>query len=77
MVRTIIVQFSVSESKQASARYVNRMKLLTLCVWDSQDMVLCRSFRGLQKRINKEGGLKCQIKYWGGAWEVEEIFDRL
>lgn len=77
MVRTIIVQFSVSESKQTSARYVNCTKSLMLCVLSSQDMVLCRSFRGLQKRINKEGGLKCQIKYWGGAWEVEEIFNRL
>ncbi|KAK0461258.1 phosphatase phospho-type [Desarmillaria tabescens] len=46
----------------------------------SQDMVLCRSFRGLQRRIAKEGeklGLKCQVKYWGGAWEVEEIFNAL
>ncbi|SJK97511.1 uncharacterized protein ARMOST_00763 [Armillaria ostoyae] len=46
----------------------------------SQDMVLCRSFRGLQRRIDKDGeklGLKCQVKYWGGAWEVEEIFNAL
>ncbi|KAK0225923.1 phosphatase phospho-type [Armillaria fumosa] len=46
----------------------------------SQDMVLCRSFRGLQRRIHKDGeklGLKCQVKYWGGAWEVEEIFNAL
>ncbi|KAK0504762.1 phosphatase phospho-type [Armillaria luteobubalina] len=45
-----------------------------------QDMVLCRSFRGLQRRIHKDGeklGLKCQVKYWGGAWEVEEIFNAL
>jgi len=45
-----------------------------------QDMVLCRNDRGLSKRIAKEGttaGLKCQVKYWGGAWEVEEIFDKL
>ncbi len=43
-------------------------------------MVLCRSFRGLQRRIDKDGeklGLKCQVKYWGGAWEVEEIFNAL
>jgi pyridoxal phosphate phosphatase PHOSPHO2 len=43
----------------------------------SQDMVLCRRQRGLQKRITEEGqkqGLKCQVKYWAGAWEVEEIF---
>ncbi|KAK0485804.1 phosphatase phospho-type [Armillaria novae-zelandiae] len=46
----------------------------------SQDMVLCRSFRGLQRRIDQDGeklGLKCQVKYWGGAWEVEEIFNAL
>ncbi|KAH8119095.1 phosphatase phospho-type [Phellopilus nigrolimitatus] len=42
-----------------------------------QDMVLCRSYRGLQQRIGKEGGVKCAIKYWGGAWEVEEIFGQL
>ena len=43
-----------------------------------QDIVLCRQHRGLQKRIEKEGehlGLKCQVKYWEDAWEVEEIFD--
>ncbi|PFH53831.1 hypothetical protein AMATHDRAFT_136744 [Amanita thiersii Skay4041] len=43
----------------------------------SQDIVLCRNHRGLQKRIVKEGGLQCQVKYWGGAWEVEEIFSSL
>ena len=43
-------------------------------------MVLCRAYRGLEKRIAKEGereGLKCRIKYWAGAWEVEEIFNNL
>lgn len=77
MVRMIIVQFSGLESKQTGTRYVNRKKSLNFCIWDSQDMVLCRSYRGLQKRINKDGGLKCQIRYWGGAWEVEEILDQL
>ncbi|TFY71949.1 hypothetical protein EVG20_g1058 [Dentipellis fragilis] len=46
----------------------------------SQDMILCRYYRGLEKRIAKEGekeGLKCQIRYWAGAWEVEEIFKTL
>jgi len=44
----------------------------------SQDMVLCRTGRGLQERINKkELGLKCSVHYWGGAWEVEELFNRL
>ncbi|KAJ7217861.1 phosphatase phospho-type [Mycena pura] len=43
----------------------------------SEDMLLCRSFGGLHKRIAKEGGLKCEVKYWTGAWEVEEIFKKL
>ncbi|KAH7888490.1 phosphatase phospho-type [Phlebopus sp. FC_14] len=46
----------------------------------SQDLVLCRRFRGLERRIAQEGekqGLKCQIRYWAGAWEVEEIFSQL
>ncbi|KAL4080261.1 phosphatase phospho-type [Scleroderma yunnanense] len=43
----------------------------------SQDIVLCRRFRGLERRIAQEGGLKCQVKYWAGAWEVEEIFEQL
>ncbi|KAF8236543.1 hypothetical protein L208DRAFT_1450992 [Tricholoma matsutake] len=43
----------------------------------SQDLLLCRSFRGLQKRIAKEGGLRCQVQYWVGAWEVEEVFGQL
>ena len=43
-------------------------------------MVLCRRFRGLEKRISEEGtteGLRCQVRYWDGAWEVEEIFEEL
>jgi hypothetical protein len=46
----------------------------------SQDMIFCRTGRGLQKRIEKEGeqlGLKCSLHLWGGAWEIEETFDRL
>ncbi|KAF5370571.1 hypothetical protein D9758_001929 [Tetrapyrgos nigripes] len=42
-----------------------------------QDMVLCRTFGGLHKRIAREGNLKCQVKYWTHAWEVEEIFNTL
>jgi len=42
-----------------------------------QDLALCRNFRGLYQRIAKEGGLQCQVKYWTGAWEVEEIFGTL
>jgi pyridoxal phosphate phosphatase PHOSPHO2 len=43
-------------------------------------MVLCRRYRGLEKRIAADGqkdGLVCQVKYWAGAWEVEEIFGQL
>lgn len=46
----------------------------------SQDLVLCRSNRGLQKRIEKDPkaqALNCSVCYWGGAWEVEEIFNKL
>ncbi|KAF8894026.1 phosphatase phospho-type [Infundibulicybe gibba] len=43
----------------------------------SQDMLLCRTSRGLQERIEKEGGLQCRVEYWEGAWEVEEIFSTL
>jgi len=46
----------------------------------SQDMVLCRRHRGLDHRITQEGkreGLVCQVRYWAGAWEVEEIFGQL
>ncbi|KAJ7287845.1 phosphatase phospho-type [Mycena rebaudengoi] len=43
----------------------------------SQDTLLCRTFGGLHKRIAKEGGLKCTVRYWTGAWEVEEIFKTL
>jgi pyridoxal phosphate phosphatase PHOSPHO2 len=49
-------------------------------VFSSQDMVLCRRYRGLENRIAADGekdDLKCQMKYWGGAWEVEEIFGKL
>ncbi|KAI6032843.1 phosphatase phospho-type [Pisolithus orientalis] len=43
-------------------------------------VVLCRRFRGLERRIAQEGekeGLKCQVRFWAGAWEVEEIFGEL
>ncbi|KAG6837513.1 hypothetical protein H0H93_008438 [Arthromyces matolae] len=46
----------------------------------SQDVVCCRLYRGLQKRIDQEGeklGLKAQIKYWAGAWEAEELYNQL
>jgi hypothetical protein len=46
----------------------------------SQDMVFCRLYRGLQKCIEKRTeakALKCSIHYWAGAWEVEEMFNKL
>jgi len=46
----------------------------------SNDIVCCRTFGGLPKRIAQDGenlGLKCQVKYWTGAWEIEEIFNKL
>lgn len=46
----------------------------------SQDLVLCRRHRGLEKLIapyEQEGRLTCQVRYWAGAWEVEEIFNQL
>ncbi|CAL1706843.1 unnamed protein product [Somion occarium] len=46
----------------------------------SSDVVLCRRYRGLQGRIEREGktaGLKAHVHYWAGAWEVEELFQQL
>jgi pyridoxal phosphate phosphatase PHOSPHO2 len=44
----------------------------------SQDMVLCRRYRGLEGKIaSRRDDVKCQVKYWAGAWEVEEIFASL
>lgn len=46
----------------------------------SQDAVFCRRHRALEHRITHEGkkvGLVCQIQYWAGAWEVEELFGQL
>ncbi|KII92830.1 hypothetical protein PLICRDRAFT_51170 [Plicaturopsis crispa FD-325 SS-3] len=46
----------------------------------SQDLAVARTFGGLANRIAKEGekeALKCEVKYWTGAWEVEEIFSQL
>ncbi|KAI9572325.1 phosphatase phospho-type [Boletus coccyginus] len=46
----------------------------------SQDVVLCRRFRGLEHRIAGERAkgpssrLSCTVEYWSGAWEVEEKF---
>jgi len=46
----------------------------------SEDMVLCRRYRGLEQRILKEGEkeqLRCKVRHWVGAWEVEEAFKEL
>jgi len=46
----------------------------------SGDIAFVRKGRGLQRRIEREGaqrGLRCQVKYWAGAWEVEEYFTQL
>jgi len=47
----------------------------------TQDLVLCRRFRGLEGRLENEGRVgqpgsivKCGVMKWAGAWEVEEIF---
>lgn len=40
-------------------------------------MLLYRMYRGLQRRIEKEGRPACKLKHWGGAWEIEEIFNEL
>jgi len=46
----------------------------------SQDVVLCRRFRGLERKIADERSkgsasrLACTVEYWSGAWEVEEKF---
>lgn len=41
------------------------------------DLAFVRKFRGLQTRINKEGGVKAGIKYWNGAWELEGYLNEL
>lgn len=39
------------------------------------DYALVRSGRGLEPKVRaNESRLKCQIRYWDGAWEVEEFF---
>ena len=39
-----------------------------------------RKGRALERRVKEQGpaaGLKCQVKYWEGAWEIEEYFAEL
>lgn len=43
-------------------------------------MAFVRSHRELQRRIERDGqkaGLKAEVHYWGGAWEVELLFQSL
>ncbi|PWN28176.1 hypothetical protein BDZ90DRAFT_231934 [Jaminaea rosea] len=42
---------------------------------EGKDVAFVRRFRGLEKRIKEEGGVKCGIRWWAGAWEVETLMD--
>jgi len=45
-----------------------------------QDLAFARKARGLERRIKEEGkqaGLLAGVKYWLGAWEIEEFFAEL
>ncbi|KAF9222740.1 hypothetical protein BS17DRAFT_783314 [Gyrodon lividus] len=49
----------------------------------SHDIVFCRRFRGLERKIadevskgEEQSRLKCNVEYWSGAWEVEEKFKK-
>lgn len=51
-----------------------------MLIYYSVDRVFCRKHRGLEKRIIKDGesnGMQCQVSYWTGAWEAEELFAKL
>lgn len=37
------------------------------------DIAFVRRNRGLAKRILEEGGIQCQVRYWSGAWEAEQL----
>ncbi|WFD22218.1 pyridoxal phosphatase [Malassezia equina] len=37
------------------------------------DAAFVRRNRGLSKRILEEGGVQCTVRYWSGAWEVEQL----
>ncbi|CEH16407.1 hypothetical protein PFL1_03081 [Ceraceosorus bombacis] len=42
-----------------------------------KDVALVRRYRGLEKRIEKEGGVEASIRFWAGAWEVEGLLKEL
>jgi len=40
------------------------------------DVALVRKGKGLERRIKQDGGVKCEVRYWTGAWEVSH-WDRM
>lgn len=41
------------------------------------DIAFVRTDKELEVRVREEGakeGLRCQVKYWSMAWEIEEYF---
>lgn len=59
---------------------VSRLYVFSYLIPYRQDMVLARTMRGLQRRLENEGpdsGLKCKVVYWDDAWEIEEAFGEL
>lgn len=42
---------------------------------EGQDVAFVRRFRGLEKRIKEEGGVKAGVRWWAGAWEMEGLLD--
>lgn len=38
-----------------------------------QDVAFVRRNRGLARRIHESGGVRCQVRYWSGAWEAEQL----
>ncbi|KAE8214998.1 hypothetical protein CF327_g1672 [Tilletia walkeri] len=42
-----------------------------------RDLAFVRRFRGLEKRIAKEGNVTATVWHWAGAWEVEGLLGHL
>ncbi len=42
-----------------------------------KDVAFVRRFRGLEKRIREEGGVRAGIRWWAGAWEMEMLLNEL
>lgn len=38
-----------------------------------QDVAFVRRNRGLAKRILDEGQVQCEVRYWSGSWEAEQL----